>query len=322
MPEFNATLLRERFTIQDAMAGDLSDKPPIIALSNRMAVPLISDNDELHETFVIRAQNMHTCTRMAAHLAREFQEGGPLLTRQHKFDWEYGWLTITKGYEKAWNPSRWIAVYHKGRVVFEAAGDGVVRHPFLDIVEQCDARNKGEYEKSLSIAKDAFLQAGKIVDIAYEGNIAMVMHIKDDEGKCGLILRGPNRTTTFNFTARPKSDRAVKASQCLSAAAAFLEGIQMTFMVGMITYKVKHEIIAAKSPEAKQGHEAGMKLGRLRGAIEQFEALMEITYRPERPEFTEMVDSAERFAGKMLEKREKERAKTESAEQPAQSVTF
>jgi hypothetical protein len=305
MSSFNVTLLREKFTIQDALSGDLSDKPPLIALSNRMAVPMISAEGKVEETFVIRAQNMHTCARMAAHLTKEYHESGPLLTRARKFDWEGGWLNITSGYEKKWNPSRWIAIYHKGRVVYEAAGEAQ-RHPFLDIIEQCDALNKGEYEQSLKIAEDAFHQAGKMVEIAYDGNIAMVMHVTDEEGKVGLILRGHNRTTTFNFTAKAKQERTVKPSQCLSAAAAFLEGIQMTFMVGMVGYKVKHNLLDKKTPEAKQGNEAGQKLGRLKGAVDQFEKLFDVTYRPERPDLTEMVESAEAFAAKLLEKQKEQ----------------
>jgi hypothetical protein len=306
MSSFNTTLLREKFIIQDAVSGELSDKPPIVALSNRMAVPMIAENGELEEAFIIRAQNMHTCARMAAHLTKEYHEGGPLLTRPRPFDWEGGWLNITSGYEKKWNPGRWVAIYHKGRIVYEAAGESQ-RHPFLDIIEQCDALNKGAYEKSLKIAEDAFRQAGKLVEITYDGNIAMVMNIADEEGKVGLILRGPNRTTTFNFTARKKQDRQVKPSQCLSAAAAFLEGIQMTFMVGMVAYKVKHSMLDKKSPEAKQGNEAGQKLARLKGAVDQFEKLFDVSYRPERPDLGQMVDSAELFAAKLLEKQSQQK---------------
>ncbi len=307
MPDFNATLLREKFTIQDSMSGDMSDKPPIIALSNRLAVPLAGADNIISEKFIIRSQNMHICARLAAHILRDFQENGPILTRTKKFDWDYAWLSIIKGYEKKWNPHRWIVVYHKGRVIFESGEGQGQRHPFLDIIEQCDARNRGEYGQSLQIAKDAFRQAGKLVSIDYESNVAMIVNVSDEEGKCGLILRGPNRTTTFNFTARKKAGRPVRPSQCLSAAAAFLEGIQMTFMIAMARQKVQFELIGPNSDEAKQGNEAGQKLGRLKSAIDQFENLLDVTYRPDRPDFTEMVDNALIFARNMLTKKMRER---------------
>jgi hypothetical protein len=302
MLEFNATLLREKFIIQDIQpAPGAADKGAIIALSNRMAVPLASDDTEQRETYVIRAQNMHSCARMAAHLTKEFQEGGPIDQRSQPFDWAGGWDSIEKGYEEKWNPQRWIAVYHKGRAVFEAGP----RHPFLDIIEQCDVRNKGEYEKSIEIARDAFRRAGKNVTITYDANVALILSVTNEQGRCGLIVRGPNRTTTFNFVARPKAGRMVRVSSCLSAAAFFLEGIQMCFTIGMVQYKLQQSLIDPKGAESKQGQEAGQKIGRLRVAIDQFEAMFDVTYRPERPDFNEMVASAEQFARKLVGKKAK-----------------
>lgn len=307
MPEFTATLLREKFVIQDLLAGDLSDKPPIIALSNRISVPLINPNlDKISETFVIRAQNMHSCVRLAAHLTRDFQEYGPIMSRAKKFDWDYAYISLVKGYEKKWNPNRWVAVYYKGRPIFEKGE--VPRHPFLDIIEQCDSLNKDSYDNSIDIARDAFQKAGKTVSIQYDSNTAMVLSITGEQGRCGVILRGPNRTTTFSFTAKKKADRDVKPSHCLSAAAAFLEGIQMTFLIGLIRQKQALELIDSKSPEAKQGLEAGQKLGRLKSAIDQFENLLDVSYRPERPDFGQLVDSGMVYAKKLLEKQMKDTA--------------
>ena len=75
MKNFNTTLLREKFVIRDAFANkgkDLTgEKAPVIAMSNRMVIPLINSDGSVHEKFVIRAQNMHTCTRMAAKIVQE-----------------------------------------------------------------------------------------------------------------------------------------------------------------------------------------------------------------------------------------------------------
>ena len=300
MPDFNSTLLREKFVIEDVMPGSQSDKTPLVALSNRMVMPFVSDNGQLSETYVVRAQNMHTAIRLGAQMAREFQEGGPLITRLKPFDFRAAYLEITKGYEKKWNPHRWVAVYNKGRIVFQDGAEGVTRHPFLDIVEQCDARNPGDYEKAMEIAKDAFKQAGKLVNITHDANVALIMAIGSDEGRCGVILRGPNRTTTFNFTARAKAGRQVKISQCLTVSAAFLEGIQLAFMVGMTNQKLKYEMIEATSDDNHKGREASQKLGRLNGAVSQFENLLEVTYRPDRPNFAAMIDEAEEFARKIF----------------------
>lgn len=297
MKDFNTTLLREKFTIQDALAqrGPRRDAaPPVIALSNRIVLPLMSEDGTMSEKLIVRAQNMHSCARMAARILQEFQESGSILERSTPFDWRYAWLSITKGFEIKFNPHRWIAVYHKGRIVFE---DGETeRHPFLDIIEQCDARNKDNYEKAVIVAEDAFKQAGKLVTIEHDSNVALVLNSEEGEVRCGVIVRGPNRTMTFSFTARPRGGRSVKISQCLSVCAAFLEGVQLAFQVGMIRQKQVFEMIDPGSAEAERGRESSQKLGRLNGAIQQFENLADVTYRPERPDFSEMIDDAQTFA--------------------------
>ena len=260
MSEFSASLLREKFVIHDAMPVDMTDNEPIIALSNRLKFPLTTRDGLTTETYVVRAQNMHTTARFAAQMYRDFYDYGSLIERRKPFNWEKAYKAITKGYESEWNPQRWISVYHNGRLVFED-GEGT-RHPFLDIIEQCDARNKDDYEKTMEIAKDAFKQAGKLVNIEHDTNIALVMKVTDEEGKCGVILRGPNKTTTFNFTAHPKGGRAVRASQCLTAAAAFLEGIQLAFMIGMTKQKVRYDLIDIHSEENRKAEAASRKLGR------------------------------------------------------------
>ncbi|MCB9988662.1 MAG: hypothetical protein H6868_04910 [Rhodospirillales bacterium] len=299
MPEFNATLLREKFVIQDLMPKDLSDSEPVIALSNRMVLTLKPTMATESEVLVIRAQNMHCCARMAAKIAHSFQEEGPITTRPKPFDFKEAYAALTKGYEDKYNPRHWVAVYHKGRAIFEG-GPGT-RHPFLDIIEQCDARNRQNYDKSLEIAEDAFKQAGKLVNIHHDSNIALIINIAKDEARCGIILRSPSRTTTFNFTAEPdETTPLAKPSQCLSVSAAFLEGIQLTFLIGMIKQKLYYELISVASDEAKQHEEAIKKLGQLNAAIDQFEHLQNVRYRPERPKFPLLINEAEEFARKAL----------------------
>ena len=302
MVDFNTTLLREKFTIRDAFSDNKprrqQETPPVIALSNRIVLAMVSESGMISETLIVRAQNMHTCARMAARIAGEFQDVGPILTRQTPFDWKYAWLSITKGYESKYNPNRWVAVYHKGRVIYQ---DGEAqRHPFLDIIEQCDARNPDDYEKAVNVAEDAFKQAGKIVTIQHDSNVALVLNYNAQEARSGVIVRGPNRTMTFNFTARAKAGRPVKISQCLSVAAAFLEGIQMAFQVGMFKQKQAYDMLEPGSEELNKGREATEKLGRLNGAIQQFENLLEVSYRPERPDFSYMIDEAQAFAKQSL----------------------
>ncbi len=300
MEEFSATLLREKFVIQDSMPADLSDKEPVVALSNRLVLPLVNPDTKETETFVVRAQNMHSCVRMAAQIALAFQKDGAILNRTPTFSWDEAYRAVMMGYEGKFNPRNWIAVYHKGRPIYESGEEEAQRHILLDIIEQCDARNKQDYERSLDIAEDAFKQAGRLVTIKHDSNIALILNITKKEGRCGVILRSPSRTTTFNFIIHAKAERAVTISECMTVSAAFLEAIQLTFFIGMSKQKIHYEFISPSSPEGLQYKDAQQKLGRLRAAIDQFETMMNVKYRPESPDFTRLISDAEEFAKSSL----------------------
>lgn len=294
--EFKSTLLREKFTLRDP-AGELSDTPPVVALSNRMVLPLSSDIED-PETYVVRTQNMHSCTRLCAAISKEYFERGAIMRRITPFRWDGLWRDVIKGYEKDWNPDIWCAIYHKGRLIFE---DGT-RHPFLDIIEKCDAASGQSYSESVSFAERAFQQAGKAMKIEHDSNIALIVSIKDEEAKCGVILRGANRKTTFNYTVKRKrlNGEDIRIPTILTVSAAFLEGVQLAFSVGMINKKRAVNMIEKFSDEDRKGKRGGERLINLTNAIEGIERKYWVQYRPDRPDFQKMVREAEEFAMKIL----------------------
>lgn len=297
MKYFNSSLLREKFTIFDPTL-DLSEAAPVIALSNRMVVELRTDKGALEETFIVRAQNMHCCVRFAARMIQSYQVGGKILVRGVPFDWEAAWGAIVNDYEYAFNPQRWISVYHKGKAIFKKG----VYNPFLDVIEKCDFENEDHYDLSVVMAENAIKQTGKFVKVGYDANVALAMDFEDDKGRCGIILRGPNRTTTFNFTASlpPKSQESLSIPRCLTSAAAFLEGIQLSFLLGMNTEKIRLGIIQRFSTEEKQTREVRDRLRRLANEIAGLEKSYIVRYRSEKPEFHMLAAEAEELAMKLL----------------------
>lgn len=295
--EFKSSLLREKFTLRD-VAGDLSDTPPVIALSNRMVLPLDMVEGENPETFIIRTQNMHSCARLCAAIAKEYQERGAIMSRPTSFGWDSIWNDIIKGYEKDWNPDIWCAIYFKGRAIYEYG----TRHPFLDIIEKCDSASGQSYEESVLFAEKAFGQAGKSMKIEHDANIALIVSIKPDEAKCGVILRGANRKTTFNYTVKKHLIRGedIRIPTILMVSAAFLEGVQLAFAVGMINKKIFAGLIEKYSDEARKGKRGNDRLTNLTNAIEQLELKYNVHYRPDRPYFHKIVREAEDFAMTIL----------------------
>ncbi|MCD8562695.1 MAG: hypothetical protein LRY54_01210 [Alphaproteobacteria bacterium] len=295
MVSFNSSLLREKFTIHDPLDTGSESGGPVLALSNRMVVELSSPNSRNKERFIIRAQNMHSCVRLAARLVRTYYTTGPILARSEAFEWESIWDQIVSDYEYEFNSQRWVAVYNNGKLLFESGE----HHPFLDVIEKCDALNKGEYEKAIPVAENAFRQLGREVQIDYDANVALVTEMDDKQARCGVILRGPNRTTTFNFAVFPKSE-VLNIPQILAASAAFLEGIQLAFMIGMNNEKIRLGIIERFSLEERMTREARRRLSRLNAEIANLESTCDVRYRPERPEFPHIVMDAEKLATKIL----------------------
>ncbi|MEM6780236.1 MAG: hypothetical protein AAF569_00060 [Pseudomonadota bacterium] len=293
--EFNSSLVREKFVI--SATQKLENEDDVVALSNRMVVAMYSERTGERESFVVRAQNMHSCVRFAAMIVKEFQDSGPIMVRRRKFYWQDLWQEVIKGYERDWNPDIWGVVYHKGRIVFEEGE----HHAFLDIIEQCDAANNGKYKESIEFAEEAFKKAGKDVHIEYDSNIALVVAFKSDEAKCGVILRSANRTTTFNFTAKKKPNgSSVRVSQSLTVSAAFLEGIQLAFQAGMYNKKKAYKLIEQYSDDDRKGKRTVERVGSLNRAINKYEMLYDVTYRPERPNFSKAIIDAEEVAHTIL----------------------
>lgn len=308
VPDFKTSLLREKFTLTDP-AADPGVTPPIIALSNRIVLQLQGGDLGMNETFVIRTQNMHSCTRFAAAIVKEYIDHGPITPRGIAFSWNKLWTDVTKGYEKDWNPSIWGAVYNNGKILYE---DGE-HHPLLDVIEKCDAVNKGDYSQSISFAEAAFQKTGKLVKISHDSNIALIVSISPAEARCGVILRGANKKTTFNYTVKLKNedDEPIRVPTVLTASAAFLEGVQLAYAVGFANRKRLMDMIVKYSDEDRKGKRGAERLVNLTGAIEMLEKKYTVTYRPERPDFPMMVREAEDHAGKMF------RAQEEQAEEDA-----
>lgn len=295
--EINTTLLREKFVIRDL---DRGGDAPIVAVSNRFVLPLVTAQGKVAETFVIRAQNMHICIRMAAIILNSFQRVGPLLVRAEPFDFAAAWGRCCSDYEVACNLARWVCIYHKGKEIFAAGA----HHMFLDVIEKCDAKNPGNYDRAVGIAEETFLGMGRKVAISYEANIGMVMHVKPDVGRCGLIHRGAERSSTFNFVVEPKrGEEGVNVSPvlCLNVCAAFLEGIQLAFKVGVAKDKLQLDLIDGASTEAKQARLAKFRLEEVNAEIGTFINQMDVRFRPEKPEFFTMISDAERYHRKIYE---------------------
>lgn len=290
MKSFNASLLREKFTISDPKHADREDLATI-AVSNRMVVDLTNPQSKSHERYIIRGQNMHTVVRMAAYIIDEYETGGPIAARGF-FNWQKAWEEVLTDHEYRYNPERWFAIYHNGKRIFEELGKDV--HPFLDMIEKCDFSNKQTYDYAVPMAQELLKQAGKPIDLKYDSNVALNIVVEKNEARVGVILRGSSKTTTFNFLGRPRLPKEpLDIALCLNTAALFLEGIQLAFTVGMNEQKLKIGIIARQTDEHMQARAEKDRLEMLQDEIGNLGTVLDIHYRPERPDLLKLASKAE-----------------------------
>ncbi len=293
----DTSLLREKFVIKEKTVSARHKRLTIIAPSTRMRIALQSGGLPT-EDVIIRTNNMHSVTRMVAQIINNYEKHGPIMPRLHNIDWPDLWDHCLSPYERLYNPERWVSVYFKGKRIFQAGKT----HSFLDVIEQCDALNKSSYEKSIKLAQDAFLKAGKDVDIDYDSNVALVAVIAPSNARCSLILRGPDKTTTFNYSIKPSgADHKINTAQGLSSAADFLEGMQLSYKIGFNTKKLELGLIQKASDEDKETRAARSRLNDISAQINGMENRYIVRYRPERPKFDLIIGETEKYFAKQLD---------------------
>ncbi len=297
MKSLNTSLLREKFVISDPKLANKKDAATI-ALSNRMVLDLVNPQTDTHETYVVRAQNMHSVVRMAAHILDEYNTNGPIAARGY-YNWEKAWEETLTDHEQNYNPEHWLAIYHKGRRIFAAKENEV--HPFLDMIEKCDFGNTENYDYAIPMAEELLKQTGKPINMVYDANVALNVTIEDNEARIGVILRGSNKTTTFNFSAKPRYENDdIDIPLCLNTASLFLEGVQLAFTVGMNAQKLKLGIVERLTEEHKQTRAERERLESLQDEAADLGTVLDIHYRPERPDFLKLASKAEAMARKIL----------------------
>lgn len=297
--DFSGSLLREKFEIFEG-AGEVLEGEPLTVMSNRLVVPLIDDSGKVGERFVIRGKYMHSCIRMAARIMHTFIDKGPIMVRDNEpFDWDQAWMKLIEDHDLKYHPDLWLVVYSNGKLIYEFGE----HHMFFDVLEQCDHKQQDNYDAAIIYAEKIFEQYGKAITIKHDAGVALVVNLKDNEGRCGVVLRGAEKTTTFNYrvSKKEKDGEDVFLPQLMGSCAAFLEGIQLSFSIGMTNEKLRQETISKTSDEAKEVKSSRTRLAKMNAQINSMEQNYDVRYRPEKPVFSEMVIAAEELMAKIIE---------------------
>lgn len=169
----------------------------------------------------------------------------------------------------------------------------------MDLIETQAAGNDINYDMNVMMASETFNAAGHPgMSIDHNSNVALILSVADEQARCGLIYRHPKRTTTFSFSAGVLHNQAAKPrplledlAKILEASADFLESIQLCYAIA-----------ADGARGHDQDHEKQILLKRrltdLRRSLDTFETTMQVTYRPERPDFNRFLQETEMLLAK------------------------
>ncbi len=288
----DTSLLREKFFIKEKNADKDSKTLEFYARSNRMSIALQAGNLP-KEILIVRSNTMHNTVRMVAQIVTEYDRTGPIAPRTKLIDWQDLWEKTLSSYDHHYNPQRWVSIYLNGKSLY-ACGE---HHPFLDVIEQCDGLHKGNYSESIPVAEQAFSKAGKSINLTYDSNVALVAISNKKEGRCSLAVRSPDRKATFNLNVRISTpEQRLNPAQSLTAAADFLEGIQLSFMIGLNIEKIDMGLIEKFSHEYKQTLKAKERIEQLDAQLDSLENRYKLRYRPERPDFNYIMESSKKCA--------------------------
>lgn len=291
MTQFKTNLLREKLEVYD-LGDEEQPDPPVIALSNRMIVPLKDKAGREEERFIIRCQTMHNTARLAAFILQSYETHGAVMPRNHILNWENIWKNTLSKYDEKYNDNLWVTLYHKGQTLYESG----VKNSLLDVVEKQDYEHKGAYEDAIVLTEEAVRQKGRNISITHDGRLALVLDLEDERGRCGVIVRTPEKTTSFNFTATHNTQKTINKANTLRVAAAFLEGMQLAFNVAIQQSKLEEGLIERFSDEEKQIKDGKKRLVEISDHISTYEKEYAVYYRPERPSFKAAMREAEQFA--------------------------
>lgn len=278
MAEFTTSLVREKIVfVDDGTEKDAAAATPTTVRSNRILITLTGHGPT--EKIVIRTQSMPSALRLAGKVMFSYYRNGLFLGRADPYDWEVQWDGVLSGYDRAYSPDLWAAVYINGQSVFKT-----VKSPFVDVVEQCALLNIDNYDATMNVTEQALRQIGRAMRINHSSNVATIVTDNGDALRCGVIHRADGRDRTFNFTADGGQEEH-RVVQGLGVAASFLEAFNLQRVIKTMQEKIQAGEAAKASAEATRMRAATARMVVLDKAISSFEDTYDVKYRPQKPDF-------------------------------------
>lgn len=277
MKDFSTSLVREK--IEFTAAGQENASPTVVR-SNRIFLRLPApDETGAFDKVVIRTQTMSTALRLASRAMYSYFHNGLFSTRAEPYDWQTQWDGCLSGYDRAYTPDLWAAVYVNGHSAFKT-----LQSPFVDIVEKCALLHIDNYDVAVGTTEDVLSRLGLPLKVSHASVVAAVFNDMGPETSCGIIQRIDGQDATFSFMASG-GDMSRRIVQALGIAGAFIECVNLQRVMQITREKIRLREVAKASPEATRLRAATARLTAIDKAINSFEDMYSVKYRPAKPDF-------------------------------------
>lgn len=284
MKNFSTSLVREKMEfIQDGAEGVSTTA---VVRSNRVYLHLPSREDkDIVDKVVIRTQTMSTALRLAGRVMFSYYRNGVFSERAEPYDWALQWDSVQSGYDRNFMPDLWAAVYMNGKSIFKT-----INSPFVDIVEHCALLSLDNYDAAIHVTEDMLRKLGRDMRIQHVSSVAATLADDGKEMRCGIIHRAEGRDATFNLAATGGVDASHRVVQSFGMAAAFLEAVNLQRIIRSMRDKIQSGEAAKASPEATKLRAATARMTAIDKAINSFEDMYTVKYRPAKPDFFGLDD--------------------------------
>ena len=295
-------LIRECTTIVEKDKQGQKGKPLALIRSNRAQFNI--DNHLL----VVRGRYLHITLRVAATLIEMWEQKGSFKEAEEDVPYEAfiekslspfdqeEFVIVPIEYKNLSNAERdkkhkefvpksnWVQIYLDGKLVYSSPDAPPAEIPYMEVIEQCAVIGEPKsYEQSLIVAEHLFAESGQVVEIVSDSILSVNIKEGATNYHTGMVYRSLDGKSVFSFTINKGGNNPVDFRDIVSIAGEFAESINLSYHLGLIKKAVKYASSSVTEKDLDYGKRIRVRRNLIERRLDDFEALREIRFRPERP---------------------------------------
>jgi hypothetical protein len=285
MLEFGTiTLFREKSVVYRFIDTNDDEGPreqPVMELrSNRVTIPVKTKLSTV--SVVVRGQNIPGSMRMTGIALDEIRRDANVLVDGGGADWHGAWERKVSKYERDYNPQNWASVHVGGDQLFSSRDDNKAIQEIESLALATEVTDDMVIEAASNVL-------GALDDYAVEhdSQTAFVMVPGAQYHRASILERRDRKTGAFSMSAfHPSPQQPVRLSYFMGFCADMMEILTLKSFLERVQEMAADGSLGKSSITPTQVQGARLRRKELQNAIEDFEKVTKLAYRPDRPNLT------------------------------------